>query len=360
VTNLERLQKLLVEREIPGMIVSALHNVHWLTGFSGSAGTVFVTPRDALFLTDGRYTLQARDEVKDMESSTTTTERPLAAQIKERAEADGASRLAFEGENLTYANYESWCDKLAPIQLFSVKDVCGELGMVKTPDEIARIREACALTDACFEHVIRKVQVGVRELDISLDIEFFFKRQGAGLAFDPIVVSGERSALPHGTPTEKKLEAGDFVTMDFGAKVKGYCADITRTVVVAKASDRHLEIYDLLLRSQLAAIAEVRPGAAASHVDKVPRDILAEKDLAKYFTHGLGHGLGGIVHAAGRLHVTSETVLEANQVWTIEPGVYIEGFGGARIEDDVLVTEGGCEVLTHSPKELLVVPPYGT
>jgi Xaa-Pro aminopeptidase len=354
-TKLARLQSQLAESGIEGMIVSALPNVQWLTGFTGSAGTVLVTPK----VSDGRYTIQAQEQIKDMETATATNERPTASLLAERAQTAGLKTLGFEGDHVTYATYETWKEKFAPLELHGVKDLCGVLRMVKSAEEISHIREACALTDACFAHVLRMVQVGVSELDISIEIEFFFKRQGAGLAFDPIVVSGERSARPHGVPSDKKLTAGDFVTMDFGAKVDGYCGDLTRTVVVQEASDRHVEIYELLLRSQLAGIEALVPGATAAGVDKVPRDILAEKDLAQYFTHGLGHGLGGVVHDTGRLHASSDTVIEAGQVWTIEPGVYIEGFGGARIEDDVLVTGTGNEVLTHSPKELLIVPAYG-
>jgi Xaa-Pro aminopeptidase len=176
------------------------------------------------------------------------------------------------------------------------------------------------------------------------------------LAFAPIVVSGERSARPHGHPSEKRLERGDFVTMDFGAKLNGQCSDLTRTVVIGEASDRHKEVYAAVLEAELAGIAALVPGANAKDVDGVARGLLGKHNLAEYFGHGLGHGLGSVVHDLGRLAPTSTDIIEVGQVWTVEPGVYIPGFGGVRIEDDVLVTQNGPEVLTSARKQLLVLP----
>jgi Xaa-Pro aminopeptidase len=218
------------------------------------------------------------------------------------------------------------------------------------------MRAACALADACYTHVLRMIQTGVTEYDVALDIEFYFRRSGAELAFSPIVVSGERSARPHGVPSEKKLEKGDFVTMDFGAKLDGYCSDLTRTVVVGEASDRHKEVYEAVLAAQLAAIEGIRPGMQTKDVDAIARDILAEKGLAEYFGHGLGHGLGSVVHDVGRMGPTATDVVEVGQVWTMEPGVYIPGFGGVRIEDDVMCTKSGPEVLSQEvPKERIAL-----
>jgi Xaa-Pro aminopeptidase len=358
-SNLKRLQDKLAQDELAAFVVTSLPNVRWVSGFTGSAGTVIVTPKEAAFISDGRYTIQASEQVTEMPTHTTTTEKTLAWWIGEKLSGWNIGKVAFEGDFVTYNGYKDWCEKLPQVEWFGTSNLCGELAMVKTPDEIARIRKACALTDLCFDRVLRHIQVGVSELDIALEIEFFFKRQGAQLAFDPIVVSGERSALPHGQPSDKKLEMGDFVTMDFGAKVDGYCADITRTVAVGAVSERHEEVYAQLLKAQLAAIDLAKPGTEAKALDRVAREVLSEKRLAAYFTHGLGHGLGGVVHDVGRLHATSDTILEPGQVWTIEPGVYIEGWSGARIEDDILITEEGHEILTHSPKNLIVVPPHG-
>lgn len=358
-SNLARLQERLAQEGVPALVVTAIANVRWASGFTGSAGTVLATPERAAFFTDGRYTLQAAEQVKEMPSYTTSNEKPVHAWIAEKCAEWGISKLGFEGDFVTYNTYKSWTEKLAGLELFACKDLIGTLRMVKSAGEIERIRSAVELTDACFKNVLPRVQAGVTDLDIALEIEFFIKRSGAKLAFEPIVVSGHRSALPHGTPSEKVVEMGDFVTMDFGAQLDGYCADLTRTVVIGEASPRHEEVHRAVLEAQQAAIAACKPGVAAREIDRVARESLASKGLAEHFTHGLGHGLGSVVHDMGRLNSVSEDVLEVGQVWTIEPGVYIEGWGGCRIEDDIVITEDGCEVLNKSPKTMLVLPPYG-
>jgi Xaa-Pro aminopeptidase len=355
-SNLNRLREKMERENMPALLVSEITNVGWLSGFTGSSGWVLVTPNDALFITDSRYTLQAGEEVKDMDVAWFASPVEAVDFIAEQAKKLGITRLGFESQTVTYSTYEDWKSRFGGIELVAAKDIVSPLRMVKSEDEIQKLREACKVADACFEHVRCMIQPGVQEYDIALDIEFFIRRQGLELGFSPIVVSGERSARPHGKPSEKRLEKGDFVTMDFGAKVDGYSSDITRTVVVGEATDRHREVYDSVLQAQLAALEAMKPGMNAKDVDKVARDRLAQDNLAQYFGHGLGHGLGRLVHDSGRMSATSKDVLEVGQVWTVEPGVYIEGFGGVRIEDDVVVREGGVEILTSTPKELIVLP----
>jgi Xaa-Pro aminopeptidase len=344
------------EAGVDALLLSEITNVAWATGFKGSTAWALVLPEGGRFFTDSRYTLAARDEVQELPSFTFASPKTSSQFLKEQLAEAGVQKLWFESEFVTYANYESWKRAFAPVELLPAKDLVGPLRLIKTAEEIEAIKRACRLTDACFEHVLRMIQPGVVEYDIGLEIEFYFRRNGADLAFAPAVVSGHRSARPHGKPSEKKLEPGDFVTLDFGAKVDGYCADITRTLVVAEASERHKEIYNQVLKAQLASIEAMKPGVPAKDVDGIARQVLGEKDLAQYFGHGLGHGLGRAVHDGGRMGVASDNVLEPGQVWTVEPGVYIEGFGGVRIEDDVVVTESGVELLTHSPKDLMVLP----
>lgn len=353
-SNLSRLRERMTEQAIPAMLLSEIGSVQWASGFSGTSGYVLLNHAKGVFITDSRYTIQAGEEVRELPSASFASPVEAADFIKEQADRLGLSELGFESASVSYATYEDWAKKLAPIKLTPVADLIGPLRMVKSPDEIARVREACQVADKCFDHVLRMIQRGVSEYDLMLDIEFFIRRQGLELAFPPIVVSGENSARPHGHATEKKLADGDFVTMDFGAKVDGYCSDITRTVVVGSPSDRHREVYDQVLKSQLAALDAMKPGVAARDVDALARRVLDEKGLAKYFGHGLGHGLGRLVHDAGRMNATSKHIFEPGQVWTVEPGVYIEGFGGVRIEDDVVITDDGIEVLTKSPKEMIV------
>lgn len=352
---LSRLRDRITREGVTAILVAEPTTVSWLTGFTGTYGRAIVGRDVAVFITDSRYTLQAQEEVNGFEvfsfASPTDGDDFLAEQIR-RVEL---TQLGFDAAATPYSQWKRWGERMVGVELTPIPDL-SDVRLVKFPHEVERLRRACAVVDAAFDHVQRLIQPGVTEWDICLDLEFFLRRQGAEIAFPMIVVSGERSARPHGKPSEKKLEVGDFVTMDFGAKLDGYNSDITRTVVVGEASARHREVYGAVLEAQLAALDAVRPGALAKDVDRVARDILATHDLAQYFGHGLGHGLGLLVHDGGRLSPTSPNVLEEGQVWTIEPGAYIPGFGGVRIEDDVVVTGHGCEILTKSTKDLLVLP----
>jgi Xaa-Pro aminopeptidase len=338
---------------IPAMLVSDPTSVAWLTGFSGTYGRSVVTPSEAIFVTDGRYRVQAAEQVHSMPtlsfSTPTDGDEFLAAEVAKL----GVSKLGFEAGSVTFDQYSRWRNKLG-VELVPAPDLFGQLRMVKSEAEQNLVREACGIADAAFAHIGRMLKVGITEYDIALDLEFFIRRQGAGIAFPSIVVSGERSARPHGTPSEKKLELGDFVTLDFGARVKGYNSDITRTVVIGEADARHRAVYNQVLAAQLAALEMMKPGVRAADVDIRSRNVMG--DDAKYFTHGLGHGLGSVVHDTGRMNATSADVFEPGQIWTVEPGIYIEGFGGVRIEDDVVITETGIDIMTHAPKELTQIP----
>lgn len=345
------------ERALPGMLLSDINSVQWATGFTGSNGIVLTNGSDGVFITDSRYTIQAQQQVKDVPViSFAATESTMADMIAKEARRMGLTEIGFESQSVTVATQMDWDEKLGGIELLPTKDFVAPLRAVKTPEEVAIIRRACALADKTLEHVMRLIQPGVSEYEINLEIEFFIRRNGAGIAFEPIVVSGERSAFPHGRASDKKLAVGDFVTIDMGANVDGYNSDITRTFVVGEASERHREVYGAVLKAQLAALDAMKPGVSGKAVDQASRDALAEFGLDKYFGHGLGHGLGRLVHDSGSMSPRSETILEPGMVLTVEPGVYIEGFGGVRIEDDVVVTEAGIDILTHFPKELLVLP----
>ncbi len=353
---ISRLRDRMASEGFGAVLVSDPVNVGWLTGFSGTFGRVLVTSTEALFITDSRYVLQAQEEVTDMPTASFASPVDGDVFVAEQAQKLGIAELGFESATTTYLQWQKTAEKMGSVRLKALPDIFSELRMIKSEVEIAKIKIACGIADAGFAHITRMIQPGVSEIDICLDLEFFMRRQGAEIAFPSIVVSGNRSARPHGKPSEKKLEVGDFVTMDFGARVDGYNSDITRTVVVGKATERHHEVYGAVLEAQLASLEAIRAGAKAKDVDANAREILGRKDLAKYFGHGLGHGLGRVVHDGGRLSPTSTDIIAPGQIWTIEPGVYIEGFGGVRIEDDVLIKEDGIEILTHSPKELMVLP----
>lgn len=351
--GVQRLRERLTERGLSAALITNVGNAQWLTGFSGSSAFVLVTPTDGIFITDSRYRDQAPEQVKDLPVRIYQTPQTAAEIISEEAKQRGLTSLAFEAEHVSFATHGSWQSTIEA-ELKAEADLVDSLRMVKTAEEISKIRDACGLADKTFEHIQRLFQVGVTEYDIALEIEFFIRRSGAKLAFDVIAVSGERSARPHGVPSEKKLEPGDFLTLDFGANVDGWNSDLTRTVLISNADSEHQRIYNAVLESQLAALELMKPGVPCKDVDAKSREILQTYDLAKYFGHGLGHGLGKSVHDFGSLSGASKSVLEEGQVWTVEPGAYVPGIGGVRIEDDVVVTANGIEVLTHSPKHLMV------
>ena len=355
-SNLERLQASMAKDEVPALLISDIANVGWVSGFTGSAAVVLVAPNAARLLTDSRYTLQVAEEVTAMPSFSFANPVTQAEFIGTHLAEMKLSKVGFEAASVTYETWQKWTAAFNGMEFFPAPDVIGPLRMVKSADEVSKIRDACRLADAAFTHIRRMLQPGISEYDIALEIEFYFRRHGAELAFPPIVVSGERSARPHGHPSEKRLENGDFVTLDFGAKLNGQCSDMTRTVVIGEASERHREVYAAVLRAQLAGLDALKPGVPAKEVDAAARNVLAAAGLAAYFGHGLGHGLGSVVHDLGRLGPTSTDTVAIGQVWTIEPGVYIPGFGGVRIEDDAVVTESGAEVLNQTPKELLTLP----
>jgi len=227
-----------------------------------------------------------------------------------------------------------------------------KLRLVKDADEIARLRAAARIADATFEHIQRLFQPEVAEWDLAMEIDFYIRRQGAYPAFDTIAVSGERTALPHGKPTERRLQKGDFVTVDFGARLDGYCSDMTRTVVIGAASPEQRRLYTAVLDALNRAIEAIRPGVKGKHIDALARQTIESHGLGDYFVHSLGHSVGIAVHDGAGLSFRDKKPLEAGMVLTVEPGVYVPGFGGVRLEQMVLVTPDGCELLTHAPIEL--------
>lgn len=354
-SNLQRLRQAMSEQGVDALLITDADSYTWATGFTGSAGWVILTPTDGVFLTDSRYTIQAQEQVKEIPVESFASPVTGVEFIQTHLNRMGLKKIGLDASKVSHKTFLDWTKAWEGVEVAVAPDLISKLRMVKSPDEVEKVRAACKLADACLEHVKRLIQPGVSEWDIDMEIEFFFRRQGATPAFPQIVVSGANSARPHGHASEKKLAVGDFVTLDLGARLDGYCSDITRTFVVGEATDRHREIYNQVLKAEMAAIDAIKPGLKCVDIDRLSRDILDEIGLAKYFGHGLGHGLGRLVHDSGRLGTGSQDIIEEGQIWTVEPGVYIDGFGGVRIEDDVVVTKDGVEVLTHFPKELTVL-----
>lgn len=337
------------EAGLEALLVASSVNRRYLSGFTGTAGVLLFTPAGQYLLTDFRYRTQAPAQAPDYRVVEHAPE--LMDTVKELLAEDGVKRLGFEERHVPYGDWAAWSEKLAPVELVPAGELAESLRMKKDEDEVEVIREAAALADAAFQHILTVVRPGVTELELAAELETFMRKGGAsGPSFDTIVASGERSALPHGVASDRRLQPGEFVTFDFGAYYNGYCSDLTRTIVVGTPTDRHREIYEIVLEAQQHALDNLKPGMTGREADALTRDIIARYGYGEFFGHGTGHGIGMEIHEAPRLSLRSDTVLEPGMVVTVEPGIYIPGFGGVRIEDDVVVTDAGIRVLTSSPK----------
>jgi len=336
------------------VLINSPANLYYLTGFTGSFGALLITPDAERFLTGGIYATQAQSEIPDIPIVLNPTLQEFNATLTEVVRELGARTLGVEsGNSVAGLQVLRKAARKAGVRVLPIGAPVEKLRRVKDDYEIARVRDAAALADATFQHIQRLFQPEVAEWDIAMEIDFYMRRQGAYPAFDTIAVSGERTALPHGKPTERRLQKGDFVTVDFGARLNGYCSDLTRTVVIGKASAEQRKLYYAVLEALERCIAAIKPGKQGKQIDALARQVLERYGLADYFGHGLGHSLGILVHDGSGLSFRDKTPLEAGMVLTVEPGVYVPGFGGVRIEQDVVVTETGCEVLTHAPVELM-------
>lgn len=343
-------------QELPAdaVLASSEYNMRYLSGFRGGEGYLFLKPGRGVVIVDSRYTTQAKEEAPDFEVVEISADRGFGEVIGELIKETGTGRLLFEDRHLTYSKVMELKGKCPPAEWVCAEETLDRLRAVKTAEELAAVEKAEAIGDRAFARILNDLRPGVTELEVAAKLEYYMKEEGAAkTSFDTIVASGLHSAMPHAIPSEKKIEKGDFVTMDFGCVYEGYCSDMTRTVVVGKADERQREIYRTVLRAQLAALAAIRPGMTGSQVDAVARNIIAEAGYGEYFGHGLGHSVGLLIHEEPRLSPKCHEVLRENMIETVEPGVYIPGFGGVRIEDLVCVTADGCRNYTHSPKELI-------
>lgn len=355
-SNLLKLQKLrteLKQQNIEGILITNEYNRRYMTDFTGSSGVVIVSQNDAVFITDFRYTEQAAAQIKDFRI--VKHEATMIEEIAKQVKAMGIKTLGFEKDNVSYGTFELY-KSVIQADLIPISGLIEKIRLIKTEQEINIIKVACEIADHAFTHILNFIKPGKTELEVSNELEFFMRKQGATQSsFDTIVASGLRSALPHGVATNKIIEKGDFVTLDYGALYNGYISDITRTVAVGEPSEKLVDIYNAVLASQLLAVEKVGPGLTGIEADAIARDYLKTKGYGEAFGHSLGHGIGLEVHEGPGLSLRSEAVLEPGMTVTIEPGVYLPGIGGVRIEDDILITETGNERLTHSTKELIIL-----
>jgi Xaa-Pro aminopeptidase len=347
----ERLAKLVAERELGQLYISNLTNVRYLTGFTGTNGACLVGGEELIFFTDFRYTERAVHEVGP-EWERPEAERELIPQIVARM----SGRVGFEDAHLSVrqlARLEAAAEE--GVEFLPAGDLVEQLRAVKEPEELERIAAAAELADDVYRWVLERGLVGRTERDIARATEARLRELGAEPSFPPIVAAGENGALPHAEPGDREIGAGELVVFDMGAQLDGYCSDCTRTFATGELNGEASEAYELVLRAQAAALEAVRPGATGKEADAVPREIISEAGQGDHFGHGTGHGVGLEIHEAPRLATTSEDELAENNVVTVEPGVYLPGSFGVRIEDLVVVTAGGVRNLSGFPKELQVV-----
>lgn len=353
-TRLAKLRQKMEERGLPAILITMPENRRYISGFTGSSAYLFITDDDALLATDFRYTEQAATQAPGFE--VVMHKSPATDTFKEILRRFGVTRLGFEKDQVTYSDYETLREALTGVELIGTSGLVEELRMVKDANELDKIRRAVAIGDSAFKHMLQFLRPGLTEKEVAFELEFFMRKTGAdGLAFSVIAASGPNSALPHAVPTDRVLQPGDFVKIDYGCKIDGYCSDMTRTVVLGQATEKQREVYDIVLRAQLAAVAAVRPGMTGADLDAVARQIITEAGYGDNFGHGLGHGVGLQVHEGPGAGSRSTTVFEPGMVITIEPGIYLPGWGGVRIEDMAFITADGAEIPTASTKELLII-----
>jgi Xaa-Pro aminopeptidase len=353
--KLKQLRNALAEQGVDALITENRENRRYISGFTGSTGWVIVTADAAVLVTDFRYIDQASAEAPLF--TIVNNERKPVEAIAGQLKSLGVKRLAFEKNHISVGVYEAWKEAFAGVELVPTSGLIEELRMYKDEAEMKIIREAVRIADAAFTHILSYIRPGVRELDVAMELEFFMRREGASAsAFDIIVASGVRGALPHGRASEKVIQAGEMVTLDFGAHYQGYNSDITRTVSVGEPDPKMKEIYDIVLQAQLNGVKHIRPGLTGKEADALTRDIIAAAGYGPAYGHSTGHGLGLEVHELPNLSAASSVVLKPGMLVTVEPGIYLSDLGGVRIEDDVWITETGCEILTQSTKELLILP----
>lgn len=347
------------ERHAPidALVVTHLPNVRYLTGFTGSAAMLLVTGDGLVFTTDGRYRTQATEQLAtagvDAAIEIGATQ---AAQREALARAVGrGARIGLEAHAVSWSLQRALAESFAGHELVPTEGLVEQLRRVKEPGEVARIHAACAIADAALAALLPTLHEGPTERDFALDLEVEMRRRGAsGNSFDPIVAGGPNAAKPHARPSARRVERGELVVIDFGCVVDGYCSDMTRTVSVGDPGPDARRVWDVVRESQSAGREAVRAGADCAAVDAACREVIAAAGWADAFVHGTGHGVGLEIHEAPRVAASARDTLETGSVVTVEPGVYLPGVGGARIEDTVVVTRGGSDPLTAFPKELVL------
>ncbi|UBH12275.1 M24 family metallopeptidase [Macrococcus armenti] len=349
--KIEKVRNLLRERQLDAIVVLSPFNRRYLSGFTGSSAGLLITMDRNILITDFRYIEQATQQAEQFEIVKQKTS--ILQMIVEIIDSLSIKSIGFEGDLITYHDYAALSKSADFI------DISGEIEkirMIKTADEIEIIQKAANIADETFDYILKITKPGMTEMQLNNMIEMKMRELGAtSSSFDTIVASGVRGALPHGVASNKVIESGEMITFDYGALYNGYISDITRTIAVGEPKEEMVKIYNIVLESQLKALNEITIGMKAKDADKIARDVIASHGYGEQFGHSLGHGIGLEVHESPILSSRCDTVLEENMCITLEPGIYVEGLGGVRIEDDVLVTKNGLKRFTHSTKDLIIL-----
>ena len=347
--RLKAVRKWITDNQADGVLLNKPANRFYAAGFTGSAGTVIITPDQQYLVTDFRYKRQAEEQ----SPSFTYLQIDKHESALKHIHSLGLQRVGIEEESVSVMLAEEYRKAIPGIELVPMQQYMTIIRSVKEPEELALIRQAANVADEGWAMIQDRIRPGVSEKDLALELEFHMRRRGAdGVSFQFIVASGIRSALPHGIASDKLIEAGDFLIFDFGNLVGGYCSDMTRTLVVGTADEQQQEVYQTVLQAQQTALAAVKPGITGQELDAIARNIIETAGYGPYFGHGLGHGVGIEIHELPHINHLGTVPLRPGMVITIEPGIYLPDRGGVRIEDLVVVTETGYEVLSHSSKAL--------
>ena len=351
--RIKKLQAYLAKEKLDGFIVTAMPHIQYLCGFTGSTGILIVQQKKAFFLTDFRYQEQSKKQVKG--AKTIITKKAVYSELKDLTQFNTKNtRYGFEADQIICSDLETIENAFDEAILIATTGVFELFSIIKDKKELEMIEKAVEISDIAFERILSIIKPGVRENEVAAELEYQMKMLGSEKpAFETIIASGFRSAMPHGIASNKKIALGDFVTLDFGATYKGYVSDITRTIVVGNANAKQKKIYNTVLKAQKAGVKRVRPGAETSKIDAACRNIIDKAGYKKYFGHGTGHGIGLLIHTEPRIGPTTTGKVKKGMIFTVEPGIYLPGWGGVRIEDDVLVTSTGVKVLNSAPKNLL-------
>ena len=350
--RLERFDAKLAQSGLDALLVTGQNNIYYLTDFWGTNATVFITKNRRLFLTDSRYTLIAKQSVHGFDII--ESKDPLKDIVK-IIEADKLETIGFDNQ-VSFAYYQGLQAIFEGYTLSPQSNFMEELRMIKDEKELATIRKACSISDRAFTDVLDFIKPGqTTELQVANFLDFRMREYGAsGISFESIIASGYRSAMPHGVASDKVIQSGETLTMDFGCYYNHYVSDMTRTIHIGDTTDEEREIYDIVLRSNQALIDAAKAGMTRRDYDKGARDVIVEAGYSDYFTHGIGHGIGLDIHEIPYFGNSDETI-EAGMVLTDEPGIYLADKYGVRIEDDIIITKNGCELITLAPKELIVL-----